>query len=295
MAAGAAEGSGDYTKRRPGTGLRGMDKDRMHLNFGFNTVQTLWALTFAALLVLLVVLLGRDRARRFPVFTFSIVLVAFRLLASRLLFGRMSPMATNIAFLSLALLAGLVNVAVVVELARRSFTGAGRKAWLVGTLVLLVVAGAMVALWGPWPAWSTLTGGGLLTALRLTQLVAQRSDMLADGLAIELGILVAFTGRRFHAGWRSHAQMLTLGFATSAMAQLAIRGFWQVIAIHAIPHSQAEYERILGLQEKLYNANSVIYLVVLVWWIACIWNDEPGTAAALPAAAHTDSPSIIEG
>ena len=56
----------------------------MHLNFGFTTVQILWTLTFAALLVLLVVLLGRDRTRRFPWFTASIALVAVRLLASRM-------------------------------------------------------------------------------------------------------------------------------------------------------------------------------------------------------------------
>ena len=41
----------------------------MHFNFGFTTIQVLWTLTFAALLVLLVVLLGRDRARRYPWFT----------------------------------------------------------------------------------------------------------------------------------------------------------------------------------------------------------------------------------
>jgi hypothetical protein len=27
----------------------------------------------------------------------------------------------------------------------------------------------------------------------------------------------------------------------------------------------------------LNNANSVIFLVVLVWWIVCLWIDEPGT------------------
>jgi hypothetical protein len=57
----------------------------MHFS-GFNTVQILWTLTFAALLVLLVVLLGRDRARRFPWFTASMVLTALRLLASRMLY-----------------------------------------------------------------------------------------------------------------------------------------------------------------------------------------------------------------
>ena len=47
----------------------------MHFNFDFSATQILWTLTFAALLVLLVVLLGRDRARRFPWFTASIVMM----------------------------------------------------------------------------------------------------------------------------------------------------------------------------------------------------------------------------
>ena len=266
----------------------------MHLNFGFNAVQTLWALTFAALLILLVVLLGRDRAKRFPVFTLSLVLVAFRLLASRLLFGRMSPVATNVAFLSLALAAGLVQISVVVEFALRAFAGAGRRAWLVGTLVLLVISGTMVAFWGPWPDWKTLTGGGLMANLRLAQLVAQRSEMLADGLAIELAILVAFAGRRFYAGWLSHTQQLIVGMATAGMAQLVIRGFWQAIATHAIPHSEDEYIRLLGLQEKLYNANSTVYIVVLVWWIASLWREEPGAPVVELVAAQPELTESVE-
>ena len=41
----------------------------MHFDFHFTAISVLWTLTFAALLVLLVVLMGRDRARRFPWFT----------------------------------------------------------------------------------------------------------------------------------------------------------------------------------------------------------------------------------
>ena len=38
----------------------------------------------------------------------------------------------------------------------------------------------------------------------------------------------------------------------------------------------AEYEHIVNLRENLFNANSVVYLAVLIWWIACLWIDEPG-------------------
>jgi hypothetical protein len=248
----------------------------MHFNFGFTTVQVLWTLTFAALLVLLVVLLGRDRARRFPLFTASIVLVALRLLASRMLFGRMAPMTSSTIFLALADVAALVSMLVVVEMARRAFAGIKPRTWLIGTLAMLAVGGAVLAKWGPWPAWSTLTAQSNLALLRVMQLFAQKGDMLACLLAVELGLLVILLGRRFKAGWRSHTQQIVIGISTAALAQLAVRGIWQAIVLTAVPHSEAEYQRIMGLQEKLYNANSVVYIAVLVWWIACLWIDEPG-------------------
>ena len=42
----------------------------------------------------------------------------------------------------------------------------------------------------------------------------------------------------------------------------------------------AEYQRVVGLREKLFNANSVVYVLVLIWWIVCLWIDEPGTPSA---------------
>jgi hypothetical protein len=257
----------------------------MHFNFGFTTVQTLWTLTFAALLILLVVLLGRDRARRFPWFTVSITLTALRLLASRMLFGRMAPMTLSTIFLSLAVLEALVSLGVVIELARRAFAGAARQTWIIGTLALLAVGATVLIVWGPWPAWKTLIAASALGVLRLMQMVAQKGDLLADVLTIGLGLLVVLAGRRFKAGSRSHTQQIVIGLSTAAIAQMAVRGIWQEIALHAVPHSQAEYLHVLGLQEKLYNANSVVYLIVLVWWIVCLWINEPGTQ--IPVAAET--------
>src|SRR4051812_30581366 len=103
------------------------DKVQMHLNFDFSAVQILWTLTFAAILVLLVVLLGRDRARIYPWFTTSIALIGLRLLASRLLYQRLAPIPMNAIFLNLALIAGVVSLLVIVELARRAFVGASRR------------------------------------------------------------------------------------------------------------------------------------------------------------------------
>jgi hypothetical protein len=258
----------------------------MHFNLGFTTVQVLWTLTFAGLLVLLVVLLGRDRARRFPWFTVSMVLTALRLLASRMLYGRMAPLAMSAVFLTLAVVEGLVCLLVVVEVARRAFSGACRRCWTIATLVLLAVGAAVLATWGPWPAWKTLTADSTLAVLRLMQLVAQKTQFLADVLTVGLGLLVILLGRRFKAGWRSHTQQIVIGLSTAAIAQMAVRGIWQAIALHAAPRSEAEYQQILGLQGKLLNANSVVFLAVLVWWIVCLWINEPGSET--PAAVEAE-------
>ena len=51
-----------------------------------------------------------------------------------------------------------------------------------------------------------------------------------------------------------------------------------MIAKTAAPHSQAEYERVVALRDKLFNANGALYVAVLVWWIVCLWIDEPVAA-----------------
>jgi hypothetical protein len=271
---------------------RGPDKVDMHF-LGFTIVQILWTLTFAALLVLLVVLLGRDRARRFPWFTASMTLTALRLLSSRMLYGRVAPLTMSKIFLTLAVVEAVVCLLVVVEIARRSFAGASRRAWTIGTLVLLAGGGAVLAAWGPWPAWKALTADSTLAVLRLIQLAAQKLSIFTDVLTVELGLLVVLLGRRFKAGWRSHAQQIVIGLSTAAIAQMGVRGIWELIALHAAPKSQAEYEHVLGLQEKLYNANSVLFVLVLVWWIVCLWGNEPGTE--IPAAAASKELGLEAG
>jgi hypothetical protein len=260
----------------------------MHFNFDFSAIQILWTLTFAAVLVLLVVLLGRDRARFFPWFTASIVLMGLRLLTSRLLVGRMSAMVLNTIFLSLALIAALVALMVLVELARHAFLGASRRAWIIGTVILLAMGGTVLAFWGAWPAWKTITFDSAIADLGFIQFVTQKLDLLVDMLSIGLGLCVVIFGHRFGAGFRSHTQQIVIGLSTVALAQTAVRVIWQVIATHTVPSSQAEYVRILGLQQKLYNASSAVYVLALIWWIACLWINEPGQKTETPASPASE-------
>jgi hypothetical protein len=249
----------------------------MHFNFDFSTSQILWTLTFAALLVLLVVLLGRDRVRRFPWFTTSMALMALRMLASRLLYRRMPLVLSEEIFLALADLGAIVALLVVVEIARRAFAGAGRREWIAATLALLAVGGVVLALWGPWPSFKTLTGTSELSALRLMELFAQKADLLAHVLIIQLGLLIVLLGRHFKAGWHSHTQQLAIGLSMASIAQLTIQGTLQHVALHITIHNQDDYKRVMDQMNSLNNANSVIFLVVLLWWIVCLWIDEPET------------------
>jgi hypothetical protein len=264
----------------------------MHFHFDFSASQILWTLTFAALLVLLVVLLGRDRARRFPWFTASIGLTALLLLATQLLLGKMSRITGTVTYLALSDLEILVSLLVVVELARRAFRSASRKAWIIGTLAVLAVGAVVLWLWGPWPAWKTLAAGSAIAAIRLMDLAAEKGNLLVSVLAIELGLLVALLGRRFKAGWSSHTQQIVIGLSTVSLAQLALRGTLQAIGTHTHIRTQAEYEHIVNLRDKLIHGNNVVYLCVLVWWIACLWLDEPGRPSA---AAPAEAAPVTEG
>jgi hypothetical protein len=265
----------------------------MHPNFHFTAVQILWTFTFAAQLVLLVVLLGRDRIKRFPWFTLGIFLMALRLLASRLLFGRLPQITLSEIFIVMADVSAIVGFLIVVEMARRAFAPVKRLNFFAGALAVLAVGVGILAAWGPWPAWKTLTADSFAAALRFMQLGAQKLDMLVDLLTVELGLLVVLLGRRTGAGWRTHVQRIVIGLSTASIAQLSVQAVWQFIARTAAPHSQAEYERILGLRDKLFNANGALYVAVLIWWIVCLWMDEPGAAAAAEPTKEIEAQPVV--
>ena len=252
----------------------------MHFNFDFTTVQVIWTLTFAAHLVLLVVLMGRDRAMRFRWFTVSIALVALRLLSSRLLYNRLPQLTLGEIFVVLADISVIVSLLVLLELARRTFGSARRRLSIAWILAFLVIGGIVVSTWGHWPAWKTLTPMTKMVFLNLLQLFAQKGGLLVDVLTVLLGILMVSIGSHYRAGWRTHTQRIMIGLSTTSLAQLAVQIIWQVIAKTAKPHSMAEYQHIVDLREKLFNANSVVYLAVVVWWIACLWINEPGSETA---------------
>jgi hypothetical protein len=272
----------------------------MHFDYHFTAVSVLWTLTFASLLVMLVVLMGRDRIRRFPWFTASIVLVALRLLTNRLLHDKLPQLTMATIAISLADVSALIALIVLIEMARRAFRKASALAWVGWTVGLLALGGVVLWKWGPWPAWKAIAFDTTIAKLQFMQLIAVKAGLLVDVLSIALGLLVVALGRRYGAGWHSHVQRIMIGLSTASIAQIGAQGIWETIARHTTPHSQAEYQRVLGLQEKLLNTNSAVYVIVLIWWIVCLWIDEPGTPARessseAPVHEYLDANETAEG
>ncbi len=263
----------------------------MQSHFELSAVLILWTLTFAALLVLLAVLVGRERIRRFPWFTASIALMALRLMVNRLLYGRLAPIPMSAIFFALADSAVVINLLVLVEIARRGFRGATRGKWVAGVLVTVAIAAAVVIIWGPWPAWKTVADPSELARIRLMQLISEKGDMLAAVLAVQLGFLFVIFGHRFHAGWRSHPQRIAIGLSTAALSLIATRAILEYVGMHAIIHSREQFARVMAFQAHVGNGNSAVYLCVVIWWIASMWIDEPQLPADQAATgADPDHP-----
>jgi hypothetical protein len=265
----------------------------MHFHFPFTAGDILWTLTFAAHLVLLVVLMGRDRIARFPWFTTSVVLLALRILTIKLLARRVPELTLDTIVIVMADIAALVGLLVVVEIARRAFGTVRRSTWITAALVLMALGVVVLKFWGPWPSWKTLTAASTMANLRLLQLIAQKTSLLVDVETIAVGLLIVLFGSRFQAGWRTHTQQIAIGLSTASITQVTVQGIWEriiqsAVANPAIAQSMSDRTRIMGLGEKLSNTNSTIYIAVLLWWIACLWRDEPGqTPPATP-----DQPAI---
>ena len=259
----------------------------MHFNFDFTAVQTLWTLTLAAHLVLLVVLLGRDRASRFRWFFVGIALVTLRLIASRLLFGRMPQIVLGETFLILGFISVIVGLLVLIELSRMVFRTASPRAWGLGTAAALCASALALIAIGAWPTLQSVVPNSLMNVLNLLQLLTQKGGLAVDLLSIAVGLLTVVFGRSCGTGWRNHAQLVIFGLSTASLGQLATQLIWQAIAKSAAPHTMAEYTHIMDLREKLLNANSAIYVAVLIWWILWLWFDEPGTGSASDAGGST--------
>lgn len=253
----------------------------------WNIEQILWALVLAAHLVLLVVLLGRDRMSRFPWFSGAIALSTVHLIADHLLHGKLTTIAFYWQSYTGVLLDAIVGLMVLIELTRSVFANckAGviliAKGWLGWTLVTGGVAVGAVWLWGPWPEWRAITAEPKQTPLLLVVLAALKFQLFLAILTVEVGLLMRIFGRRFGSRFTSHAQQIMLGLSTYALGFLAVQSTTDIMKRTVHLTSRADYEHIVKLFNNMDNARFALWFVVLVWWIVWLWREEPGPAFRL--------------
>lgn len=248
----------------------------------WNIQLILWAMVLAAHLVLLIVLLGRERIRRFPWFTASIALSAVRLIADHLLHGKLTTVAFYWQSYSGSILQAIVGVLVLVELCRHVFSSgwAGKvlkgKGWVGGILVTVPIAFAVAALWDMGISWAVMKSDPAHLPLYIDLYVALKGQIFIAVLTVEVGLLLQLLGRRFGARWRSHDRQIALGLSTVSLALLAVQATTDIVKHNLHLTSRDQYEHIVRLFENLDNGRFAVWLLALIWWIIWLWKDEPG-------------------
>jgi hypothetical protein len=261
----------------------------------WNIQLILWALVLAAHLVLMIVLLGRERIRRYPWFTASIALSAVRLIADHLLHGKLTTVAFYWQSYSGSILQAILGILVLVELCRHVFSGgrAGKilkgKGWIGGILVTVPIAIAVAAFWDMGISWAAMKADREHLALYMDLYLALKSQLFIAALTVEVGVLLQFFGRRFGAKWRSHDRQIALGLSTMYLALLAVQATTDIVKHNLHLTSREQYEHIVQMFANLDNGRFAVWLIALVWWIIWLWRDDPD---ALPAGEMAEMPVL---
>ena len=249
----------------------------------WNLEQIVWAIGLAGNLVLLVVLLGRDRASRYPWFTAAIILGTLRLLADHLLYGKLTTIAFYWQNFSGMTLDWILRIFVLVEVARRIFsTGKGGlilkpRGWAGWTMLTSALAISAVWFWGPWPAWQALPAQPEQFRILLLVLVATKGQLLVSILTVEAVALILIFSKRFSFPWRTHPRQIALGLLVSALAFLSVQGITEYLKRYFNLNNPTQYERATHIVTNADNGRQIAIIVVLIWWIVWLWREEPGT------------------
>jgi len=263
----------------------------------WNVEQILWALILAGHLILLIVLMGRNRVSRFPWFTAGIALSAVSLIANHLLHGKLTAIAFYWQSYTTLAIQAIVGIFILVELARRVFSSgkAGlilkARGWIGWTMLTVAISIAAVWAWGPWPTMAALKAQPAQIPLLIVILTGMKGELFVALLTAQITLLLLIFGRRFGYGWRSHPRQIALGLSTNALSFLAVQGISDIIKHTVHLTSREEYARVVRLITNLENGRSAIWFVVLVWWIIWLWRDEPGVVTPVPVLV--EEPEVI--
>jgi len=259
-------------------------------------------------LILLVVLMGRDRVRLFPWFTALTVASTLELLAEHLLNDKLTTLATYWVNFSAMIVVWVLGVLVLVELSRRIFSSgkAGLilkpRGWGGWSLVTVGLALLAVWFWGPWPTWQALQmeykTEPVQFKIMILVLTATRGQMVLAILTVEVVLLFAIFAKRFGFDWRTHPRQIALGLVVNALGILSISGIAEYLKHYRDLSNPEVLRQSQALVENAEKGRHILGVLVLAWWIVCLWKDKPGVqpddlaGALVPALA---GPPVLEG
>jgi hypothetical protein len=216
----------------------------------------LWIAGFIAAAALFAVLVGKGRARQFPFFT---TLVGFDALQSVVLFFALkNPHAYEVLYFGGQSVDFLLQLAVVVEIARQVFKPFGK--WASGARSF----------------WIAACGLSLVAALGLTFVASPhaptfawawviKGDLFAIMFTCMISIAVLVTARQYGLGWRNHVMGLAQGWT-----------FWAFLAfVVETCHSYFGYS---PWYVRLANFGSIADIAAQIYWIFIFWQEEPSRA-----------------
>ena len=220
--------------------------------------QVLWAVTFAAHLLLLAVLVVRGRAATFPVFTTLIAFYAARTVALYLILHRLTQRDYFYSYWSMAAVDEVLQVGVFYELAKKVFCPAGvwardiRRAF-----VTLIGASAVVACFLTWLADPA-------TSFRV-QAVVLRGNLFDSVLMSELFVGMMVLSSTAGLPWKTHVARIAQGLGAYSMLCVGTRAAESYFGVAQDTYSYMTLSRLRIL----------MYAACAGYWMVTLWRDAP--------------------
>jgi len=217
-----------------------------------------WAIGFTAHLVLLIVLVIRQRARYFPVFTLLIALNVLRTVELFFVQRYCTKSAYFHAYWSLAIVDIALQLGVIYEMASMVFRPKGswakdvRHCMCCWIMVSLLVAAGLASF--PVPA-SRIWEHALMV----------RGNIFSAALMSELFVGMIVLAARSGLPWKTHVARITQGLGVYSLAAVAIE---LARAYFGIAAGTVKYGELTRLR-------MTVYLICLVYWIVTLWQQAP--------------------
>lgn len=217
-----------------------------------------WAAGFAAHVVLLLVLLVRQRARTFPLFASLISLNVVRTMVLLFIEIYSSRRIYFYTYWSLAVIDVGLQLGVIYEMASRVFRPGGRWAvdvrrgmfgWIAASFIVALAFASLPE--PPVKIWE--------------QVVMIRGNLFSDALLSEFFVGMVVLSAQSGLPWNTHVARITQGLGMYSLATIAI----------GIGRAYFGLEAGTSVYDGLTRVRMTIYLACVIYWIITLWRQAP--------------------